>query len=434
MSPDPNDRLRLRWQLDGHDTTMQGLSRALFVLSIVVLSVIYGSASAVFHWFPGPQIRQAINGVQVFAENWRNDLQLEPTRHLVDAPPGRAEFEVHLPKALTPGHVLIAGLTKDRETLQGATLYDEQGQELHHWPLDYDAMHPNGAGEYNVMHHGLAAYPDGSLIVAFDNGDVLARVDACGSSRWVQRKDYHHAVSANADGTVWSWRKDKMSKVNAATGQEIAAIDLRTDLVESEQLHGILGIRSIATTSGYTWGQDPFHANDVEELGADMADAFPGFAAGDLLISLRELNFIGVLDPQTRRFKWYRHGPWFKQHDPDFQPDGTISVFDNRMGLDASRIVSIDPQTDELTELVRSTDATPFYSWRRGKHQILANGNVLITEAERGRVFEVTPEGRLVWERNMVFDEQHNHVVTSATQLRPDFFEPGALTCNDDPS
>lgn len=57
-----------------------------------------------------------------------------------------------------------------------------------------------------------------------------------------------------------------------------------------------------------------------------MAAAFPEFAAGNLPISLREPNLVTVIAPNTGLVKWWQNGPWIKQHDPDFESDGTISV------------------------------------------------------------------------------------------------------------
>jgi len=50
--------------------------------------------------------------------------------------------------------------------------------------------------------------------------------------------------------------------------------------------------------------------------------------------------------------KWWRTGPFLRQHDPDFLPNGHILVFDNRLGgrdhrFGESRIVEIDPKNPE---------------------------------------------------------------------------------------
>lgn len=431
----PRETLRDREQV--YKRTMDRFSKAIFQCSIIVLAVLFGSVGALFDWFPHPQLAQALGGIRSLSENWKNDLELEPTRHLVPvSDPERKAYRVLLPDEMTPGNVLIGGLTPTQEHLQGVTLYGAEGEVLHRWNIDYDTLDPEGNGEYNVMLHGVAAYPDGSLIVAFDAGKALARIDACGASIWVDNASYHHSVDKNEDGTVWTWRDEKPVRVNIENGEELESFDLRPDVVKAHDMYGSLAIRTLETKDSFKWFDDPFHGNDVEALKPSMATAFKeaGFAAGDLLISLRELNLVGVIDPATQVFKWYRHGPWFKQHDPDFQPDGTITVFDNRMGLDHSRILRIDPVTEQVDTLVADTQATPFYSWRRGKHQVLENGNILVTDAESGRVFEATQNGQLVWERNMIYDADNNYIVTSAEHLPENFFQSGVLDCAAEPS
>ena len=414
---------------------MDRFSRVLFFVSLVTLSVVYGSFGAIYGWFPHKQIRQSLGAWLEFRENWRNDLELEPTRHLVPAlRAGGEAFVMHDAAAAMAGQVLVAGLAPAGETLQGATLFGADGAELHRWHFDYEALDPEGPGEFNVMVHGVEPLPDGSLVVAFDAGKALARIDACGVPMWVENDSYHHSVERAEDGTLWTWRAESIVNLDADTGEEISAFDFREDVVVAQELYGALGIRTLEKlppeAGGFKWFDDPFHANDVEPLDTETAAAFPGFEAGDLLISLRELNLVGVIDPSTRRFRWFEYGPWFKQHDPDFQPDGRITVYDNRMGLDVSRIVAVDPASGETEVVFEDSPETPFYSWRRGKHQVLDNGNLLITESERGRVFEVTAEGRLVWERRVPFDEERNAIVTSAELLPTDFFDSGAFDCS----
>jgi hypothetical protein len=46
----------------------------------------------------------------------------------------------------------------------------------------------------------------------------------------------------------------------------------------------------------------------------------------------------------------------------------------------------------------RGEEKNSFFSLASGSNQRLANGNTLITESDRGRAFEVEPEGEIVWE------------------------------------
>ena len=174
---------------------------------------------------------------------------------------------------------------------------------------------------------------------------------------------------------------------------------------------------------------DPFHLNDAEILDHQKASVFPLFEVGDLLLSFRELNLIAILDPDDYILKWWQIGPWYRQHDPDFLDDGTISVYNNNTGFGNSGIVSVNPQSGVVKTLFKGSKRIPFYSWRRGKHQHLKNGNILITESEAGEVFEVDAGGDLVWQYQNIFDESRNGLINDAIQLPLDFFEPNALRC-----
>ncbi len=74
---------------------------------------------------------------------------------------------------------------------------------------------------------------------------------------------------------------------------------------------------------------DLLHSNDVEPLLPELAREFPMFRAGDLLVSLREINAVFVMDHDSLAIKWMFTGA-LRQHDPDFFPDGTIVLFNNR--------------------------------------------------------------------------------------------------------
>ncbi len=52
----------------------------------------------------------------------------------------------------------------------------------------------------------------------------------------------------------------------------------------------------------------------------------------------------------------------------------------------------------ELVWSYRGSSKERFYTDHSGTAQRLPDGNTLITETSRGRAFEVTPEGEIVWE------------------------------------
>jgi hypothetical protein len=106
----------------------------------------------------------------------------------------------------------------------------------------------------------------------------------------------------------------------------------------------------------------------------------------------------------THAVKWHFSHPLIRQHDPDFEPDGSIVIFDNnddttRTGeyWGRSRIIQVNPATNAWRVLYPTSADQPFYSQEGGKHELLPNGNRLIVEANAGRIFEVTPEGETVW-------------------------------------
>ena len=101
----------------------------------------------------------------------------------------------------------------------------------------------------------------------------------------------------------------------------------------------------------------------------------------------------------------------------------------NVLCLDKTGTLTTNRLIVEETKPFEGSEAAPFYSWQRGKHQLLPNGNLLVTETEHGRVFEAAPDGSLVWERDMGWDADRNMIVTEARRLPPDFFPDGPPAC-----
>jgi hypothetical protein len=267
-------------------------------------------------------------------------------------------------------------------------------------------------------------------------------VSACGEVLWQNHDRSHHALWVDEDGFLWtpvyapryredalmegSFSFDRVARFDPDTGEKLDEIDLVAVLVDSE-LQGL-------ALANNTIRDDMMHLNDVEVLSTEMAGAFPNFEAGDILLSSRHFNQIWVLDPEARLLKWWYVGPMIGQHDPDFQPDGTITLFDNRPGGEpqgGSRILKIDPKTGSHETVYASDERNFFFSAYRGKHQVLENGNILITETDGGRVFEVTAGGEIVWSFINGWDQDRVAWIMSATRYRSDYAAIGQAVCSE---
>jgi hypothetical protein len=138
--------------------------------------------------------------------------------------------------------------------------------------------------------------------------------------------------------------------------------------------------------------------NSLELLDGRAAARHPAFAAGRVLVSIRELDAIAVVDLAAPEVVWAMQGPFDAQHDATVLDDGTVMLFNNLLGPGVSAVQVFDPATGRELRRFAGTAERPFYSRTCGTSQPLPNGNLLITESDNGRAFEVTPAGDLAWD------------------------------------
>lgn len=393
------------------------ISKGLFVFGILMVTFGYGFVAADREIWPYDLIEDAGTAFGELRTYWENDFAWVPTRHLVRARhPGSGVTEV-TPEAV-PGLTFMTGLFGDGIA---GRLVDLEGRVVNTWPIHYSEIWPErNFDDWNVFLHGSLVLPDGSILFNFDSGVGFARMDRCGEIVWTRSEFLHHAIFAAEDGTFWSpLEEDRIAQLSA-DGEMLRTLSV-PEAVENSGLAGAFFISDPNEVDN--------HPNDVEVLSSALAPAFPMFEAGDLLYSLRDINAVLVIDPDDLKIKWMRHGPWLRQHDPDFLPDGRISVFDNQWGRKASRIVAIDPATDEVEVLYAGTAEARFYTKIRGKHQHLASGHILITEPAAGRVFEVTAAGEIVWQYINRYDEDRAALISNAIRYPRAYFEVEDWSC-----
>ena len=142
------------------------------------------------------------------------------------------------------------------------------------------------------------------------------------------------------------------------------------------------------------------HTNTVESLPQGPAAAKdPRFKAGNLMFSCRHIDTIGVIEKETGRVVWaWGPGVIDKQHMPTMLDNGHILVYDNGTSRKFTRVLELDPVTEQIVWEYKADPPEDFFSPARGSNQRLPNGNTFIAESDFGRLFEVTPDGELVWE------------------------------------
>ena len=422
------------------------LSRALFLGSLGALGVgavfgagVYFANEKIWPYKPIDRAFDALGAAIEFGA-------FAP-QYAVGKAPENASREVwttHAPESLAPGYRAIMGYFGDEADF-GVRLFDEAGEEVHRRVLNYHVQDPDGPTGGSEAPHAFHFLPDGSVLVNTDKGDLMTRYDACGEPMWTREGTFHHSFAPDPRGGVWTWLGETSAfdqyqylvRFDPETGETLEKIGLVEDIIdaspEQRLIFTVVPGEQIKHQQGYRGIPDTFHPNDLEVLSPEMAGAFPGFEAGDLLLSFRNINLVAVLDPATRALRWWSHGPWIEQHDPDFLPSGEISVFNNnREGWRrTSSIVAIDPQTRAVRDVPVAPDYR-FYTQYMGKHGYLADGTLQVVVPFEGRALEFDADGALVLEINNVFGDEHNAFLSDYALLAPDFFDtdPARFTCD----
>lgn len=318
---------------------------------------------------------------------------------------GLSGVVVHDPERAMPGYNLVV-------SGHGPVVHliDMAGESVHRWRLDFATAFPDREVDADEDHRTTnfrRAYlqPDGDLIVIW-GGIGIARIDRDSELVWSNPVLAHHDAHL-ADGQLWTLTRrasmierihrkepileDFITLIDPETGETGRSTSLLRAVERSEWAEPLL--RKPKRDGG-----DIFHTNSIEVLDGRLADAHPAFEAGRVLVSLRNVHAVLVVDPLTEEAVWAHKGTYHGQHDARSLDNGRFLLFDNLGAEPSSRILEIDPATGEETVVYEGTEEAPFFSRFCGTSTYLDNGNLLVSETDRGRAFEVTPDGDIVWE------------------------------------
>ena len=124
---------------------------------------------------------------------------------------------------------------------------------------------------------------------------------------------------------------------------------------------------------------------------------------GDVLLSFRRINTLAIVERSSGTIRWHmRDNSWGHQHDPRILDNGNILFFANGVHITPaqpfSRVIEIAPESEQVVWEYRGSPRWTFFSDITSSAQRLWSGNTLVCEGRWGRIFEVTPEGEIVWE------------------------------------
>ncbi|MEU8004204.1 arylsulfotransferase family protein [Catellatospora sp. NPDC049111] len=267
-----------------------------------------------------------------------------------------------------------------------------------------------------AAHHDLAITGDGTILVLTE------------APRRVENRQHGQVVLDNlittvtAEGVVktdlslWDTLRTDQSlrgKIDAVAGRRNAALRLRgwpgrDDTVDDTTVTETLALLQTGCYDGEPRRAlqllralpgspcDILHTNTLEILPANPDGIWDH---GDVLICVRELDTIAVIGLADAAVKWWwGPGQLSGPHQPTLLPDGQILVFDNGRTSQRTRLLAIDPATKRVTWSWTADPPESFFCPLAGGCQPLPNGNLLVTNSTAGAAFELTRDGRVVWD------------------------------------
>jgi len=291
------------------------------------------------------------------------------------------------------------------ENKPGGYFFDMNGNILHRF-IDKRKQ----AGNWQI----IKPYKDNDFLVLIQRKSLFM-INWDSNIKWELKGTFHHDVAVAENGDIYVLTNRK-AEVKSLSPTEPIRDDFLVILTEDGKIkkyipfikmflqdQKLLELALKQKEKRYDFGKDAwdiFHTNSIEIIDRDIfLDGKRLFKKGDVLFSVRHQNLIIVVDIEEEKIIW----SWGQEeldfaHHATLLDNGNILVFDNGFHEGYSRVLEINPGNGEIVWEYRTKPAGDFFSATRGSAQRLGNGNTLIAESDKGRVFEITSDGEVVWE------------------------------------
>lgn len=331
-----------------------------------------------------------------------------------------------------PGLTLMNVSNKEAGWPPTAVMYDPAGH-----PVWYAITEPDATDRRGDLDVSLT--PDGTVLVG-GSGPYIAPVELnmAGHVVWEgppqEWPEQHHHIEKLDDGSYVMLRHAEDPDWPGLSLDQIVQIDADHETLWTWSAFDHLALPDTATGDFTHMNALTVDGEHVYVNSRNLSTLFKlDRATGEVLWRLgRGRDFAADLDAAD---------PWFSfQHAPELQEDGSWLFYDNDGLDDHTRVLQLAIDEDLMTSEVvwefpgdAAVDAWYLDDWHSeiwGDVDRLDNGNVLVTAGTRdtddqSRVFEVTPEGEVVWE--MLLPEQGGDWVTGtyrAERIDPPGLEP----------
>jgi len=327
------------------------------------------------------------------------------------------------------GYTLVTGIDYPMKSHNRITLIDQNGQEAQTWNVDFPTLYSQLDSQLNLWVLGIDQNPFPRRAL---KAGILKQYDWQGRELWqfndpLMHSDFTLTPEGNITYLAFEVLNDKQTqevrrelphlKENMLLGDRIVEIDPKTkkeiwswSLNEDNLLLRLLKQRHVT----YMF-HDPkdsveiAHANSIQYIERNPLTQTPAY-----LVSLRNLQSILLVERDTGKLLWQSSSNQFgTSHDATLLEDEVL-FFDNGNHLTnkslSSYLRQINIRTNQeniLWPFPGMPGAQFFFSPILSGVQKLRNGNLLVTEGTRGHIFELTPQGNIVWSYLPPRDEEN---------------------------
>jgi len=291
-----------------------------------------------------------------------------------------------------------------------ALLMSMSGETLHRWDCDIHRSWPDFKADEETARFNHHTYwrrahllPNGDVLAIFERIGLI-KLDRHSRVVWAVRNKAHHDLDVDENGNIYVLTGEAHinSKYNSeqpiwedyisvldSQGRELRRVSILEALLNSE----FVTLLDRAEPEG-----DILHTNTVELIQELPDTKATPFRKGTVLTAIRQLDLTCAIDLEKETVYWAEPDLCCRQHQPTLLDNGNVLVLDNIRTLVSSAVIEFEPISTQVEWSYLGGVDGVFCTGMCGSCQRLPNGNTLITESDRGRAFEVTPEKVTVWE------------------------------------